>query len=82
MAKVNADQPKKELSRLIVFDEGGVKVELVIFDLLFADGSAYGCRAFSSTWSRITSLYDNEKEARQEVASFKIAVPTDRIPAR
>lgn len=62
--KVNEDQPKKVVSRKIIFQHEFLSLELVEFST--PNGSAFGCRVFSDVQSVITDLYDNEAEAIEQ----------------
>ena len=77
MATIDPFRPHEVVTRLVISDDPVITVELVTIKMLDDDTLAYGCRAWSSIQSRITSLYDNEAEARAEVKSFLIAVPNE-----
>lgn len=58
---INADQPKRVISRKIIDTAGEFSLELVEF--MTQDGQAWGCRVFSEFQSSITDLFDDQSEA-------------------
>lgn len=77
MATVDPFRPHEVIERRVISNDPVITVELATLKMLDDDSLAYGCRAWSSVHSRVTSLYDNEQEATKEVAGFMIGVPNE-----